>query len=110
MPRDRGYDVHFHILRWLPKGCKVEVKGERVSEGVKKMVDEQNVLASKLDLVGGSRLPSYMRVSTWSGSETAREAQQQPQQPQPRSYLDRQALLDEDAARDPENLYLLWGE
>ena len=51
MPRDRSYDLNFHILRWLPKACKVEVKGERVSEGVRKMVDEQNMLAEKLDLV-----------------------------------------------------------
>jgi hypothetical protein len=71
MPRDRGYDMNFHILRWLPKGCRVEVRGQQVSEGVRKMVEEQNLLASKLDLVGGFRLlPSYMRVSTWSGSET----------------------------------------
>lgn len=69
MSRDRGYDLNFHILRWLPKSCVVEVKGERISDGVKKMVDEQNMLARKLDLVSGSTsLPAYMTVSTYAGS------------------------------------------
>ena len=97
MPRDRGYDLNFHILRWLPKGCRVEVKGERVSEGVKKMVDEQNMLAQKLDLVGGSRLPSYMRVSTWSGSETSRE-------PYARPYVSHDLETDEVADDGPSDL------
>ncbi|KIW02042.1 uncharacterized protein PV09_06544 [Verruconis gallopava] len=50
MPRDRAYDLNFHILRWLPKGCKVEVKGNHVPESIKKMIDEQNMLREKLDL------------------------------------------------------------
>jgi hypothetical protein len=69
MPRDKGYTANFHILRWLPKGCRVKVEGERVSEGVKKLVDEQNMLAQKLDLVGGQPLPPYKRISTYTGSD-----------------------------------------
>ena len=69
MPRDRSYDLNFHILRWLPKACKVKVKGERVSEGVKKMVDEQNILAEKLDLVGTSILSrNASRIQTFDNA------------------------------------------
>jgi hypothetical protein len=67
--RDKSYDPNFHILRWLPKGCTIEVKGEYISEGVKKLVDEQNMLAQKLDLVG-SPLPPYKRVSEYTGSDS----------------------------------------
>lgn len=46
-----AFDWHLNVLRWLPKGCMVEVTGESVSENAKKMVDEHNALAGELGLV-----------------------------------------------------------
>lgn len=42
------YANAFHILRWLPKGCKVVLQGS-VSEAVKKVVEEEGRLQCALD-------------------------------------------------------------
>jgi len=44
------YANAFHILRWLPRGCKVELEG-CVSETVKKVVAEEGRLMDVLDEV-----------------------------------------------------------
>lgn len=42
------YANAFHILRWLPRGCKVVLEG-RVTESVKRVVEEEGRLQSVLD-------------------------------------------------------------
>ncbi|KAF1829534.1 hypothetical protein BDW02DRAFT_602470 [Decorospora gaudefroyi] len=42
------YANAFHILRWLPRGCKVGLEG-RVSDSVRQVVDEEGRLQSVLD-------------------------------------------------------------
>lgn len=49
------YANAFHILRWLPKGCKVKVEGD-VGESVRRVVEDEGRLMMDLDEVRlGSR-------------------------------------------------------
>jgi hypothetical protein len=44
------YANAFHILRWLPKGCKVKVEGD-VGESVRRVVEDEGRLMMDLDEV-----------------------------------------------------------
>lgn len=71
MPMLCLYDLKAHVLRWLPKSCVVEVKGDHMEDEVLEIVDEHNMLAKTLDLVSCSTsipLLAYMMVSTYAGS------------------------------------------
>ncbi|KAF1940578.1 ENTH-domain-containing protein [Clathrospora elynae] len=50
------YANAFHILRWLPRGCKVALEGN-VSETVKKVVTEEGRLQSVLDELSKETAP-----------------------------------------------------
>jgi hypothetical protein len=45
------YSNAFHILRWLPKGGKVQLEGTGVSESIRKVVEEEGLLMVELDEV-----------------------------------------------------------
>ncbi len=49
----------FHILRWLPKGCKVLLEGN-VSDVVRDVVREEGRLQSVLDEVGYAKRQHQM--------------------------------------------------
>jgi hypothetical protein len=45
------YSNAFHILRWLPKGGKVQLEGTGVSESIRRVVEEEGLLMVELDEV-----------------------------------------------------------
>jgi hypothetical protein len=53
-PTTSVYANAFHILRWLPRGCSVELEGN-VSEPMRRVVAEEGRLQTALDEVSGIR-------------------------------------------------------